>query len=70
MTSLEYVVECCVTAALPTLAMTRNILLFARRKIENNIGSDGGETISRDLMLRVGHSLHRYYDLRDLFLYL
>ena len=54
MLDLDYVVELCVTAALPSLPMTRELLLFARTKIENNV-----DTISEALMLRVGNTLHR-----------
>ena len=54
MTDLEFVVELCATAAFPNLGMTRNFLLFARNKIENNV-----ESVSEELMLRVGNTLHR-----------
>ena len=54
MTDLNFVVELCVTAAAPSLAMTRDLLNFARRKIENNPGS-----VSEQLLLRVGRTLHR-----------
>ena len=54
MQDLDYVVELCVTAALPSLHMTRELLIFARNKIENNV-----DNISESLMLRVGNTLHR-----------
>ena len=54
MTDLNFVVDLCVTAAAPSLAMTRDLLNFARRKIENN-----PEDVSERLLLRVGQTLHR-----------
>ena len=54
MTDLNFVVDLCVTAAVPSLSMTRDLLNFARRKIENN-----PEDVSERLLLRVGQTLHR-----------
>ena len=54
MTDLNFVVDLCVTAAVPSLATTRDLLNFARKKIENN-----PEEVSERLLLRVGQTLHR-----------
>ena len=54
MTDLNFVVDLCVTAAVPSLSMTRDLLNFARRKIENN-----PEDVTERLLLRVGQTLHR-----------
>jgi len=37
MSNLDYVIETCVTAALPTIKATRQLLLFARSAIEANV---------------------------------
>ena len=54
MLDMDYVVQLCVTAALPSLTMTRELLVFSRKKIENN-----ADNISEALMLRVGNTVHR-----------
>ena len=54
MNDLNFVVELCVTAAVPDLTMSRNLLTFARKKIVNNSG-----VVSEKLMLKVGETLHR-----------
>ena len=50
----DWVVECCVTAALPSLPATRQLLLFARGCVENNL-----EGVREGLLLRVSRTLHR-----------
>ena len=54
MTDTNYVVEFCVTAAVPSLVMTRDLITFARRKIGST-----QEEVGEALLLRVGNTLHR-----------
>lgn len=54
MSNLDYVIETCVTAALPTIKTTRQLLLFARSIIEANV-----TRVKEDLRLKVSFALHR-----------
>ena len=54
MTDSNYVVEFCVTAAVPSLVMTRDLITFARKKIASS-----EEEVMETLLLRVGNTLHR-----------
>ncbi len=54
--NLAYVVECCCLASLSSLAMTRQLLLFARRQLNSSCG--GGEVSQRQLLV-LGATLHR-----------
>ena len=49
MRDIDYVVEVCVTAALPCLSLTRQLLVFARTFQEK----EGGQGPRQELMLRV-----------------
>jgi kinetochore-associated protein 1 len=55
--NLAYVVECCCLASLSSLAMTRQLLLFARTQLNNSCGG-GGEVSQRQLLV-LGATLHR-----------
>ena len=54
MNNLDYIIETCVTAALPTIKATRKLLLFARSVIEANV-----TRVKEDLRLKVSFALHR-----------
>jgi hypothetical protein len=56
--NLAYVVECCCLASLSSLAMTRQLLLFARTRLNNSCGGGGGEVSQRQLLV-LGATLHR-----------
>jgi hypothetical protein len=56
--NLEYVVECCCLASLSSLAMTRQLLLFARTQLNNSCCGGGGEVSQRQLLV-LGATLHR-----------
>ena len=57
--SLEYVMECCCLASLPTLDMTRQLLLFARQRLTASGGRPNSGGVSQRQMLALGASLHR-----------
>jgi hypothetical protein len=38
MTDLEHMVRCCVEAAMPSLKLTKELLILARSAIQNNTG--------------------------------
>ena len=54
--NLDYIVRCCVTAALPELGQIRDLLLLARETIRNNQES---QEVSLDLMVKVSLALQR-----------
>ena len=60
MTDTNYVVDFCVTAAVPSLVMTRDLITFARQKI-----GTAQEEVGEALLLRVGNSLHRLETFSD-----
>ena len=53
MTDSNYVVDFCVTAAVPSLVMTRDLITFARRKVASS-----EEEVVQTLLLRLGNTLH------------
>jgi hypothetical protein len=58
--NLAYVVECCCLASLPSVHLTRQLLLFARQRlIEANGGGGGSCEVSQRQMLALGSTLHR-----------
>ena len=54
MSNLDYVIETCVKAALPSIKATKQLLLFARSLIEANV-----TRVKEDLRLKVSFALHR-----------
>jgi hypothetical protein len=56
--NLAYVVECCCLASLSSLAMTRQLLLFARTQLNSNSCGGEGEVSQRQLLV-LGATLHR-----------
>ena len=54
---LAYLVECCVTAAVPKLSQLRSLLHLARDTIRNNAKMD--DVVGFDLMVRVSRALKR-----------
>ena len=55
MKNLDYMVRCCVSAALPSLKDTRNILLLARSAIQKNVN----DNFDNDLLSSVSFTLQR-----------
>jgi len=53
-TDTEFVIECCSMAALPTIQMSKDILIYARTKI-----GERSEELSSDHMMRIGKTMHR-----------